>query len=135
MQNLFQCMAGGANIINECLGVLDSIMTNSYEKFIIDEEMISRILRFMDGMETSQDDLAVEVIRAVGPRTMEKCRNTWRPNVSEWGNHDRWVKNGEEDVVQVAARKVREILASCPETTLDSHVEAELEAFVRGKMS
>ncbi|ACN14025.1 MttB4 [Desulforapulum autotrophicum HRM2] len=142
MQNLFQCMLGGVSIINECLGVLDSIMTNCYEKFILDEEMISRILRFMEGMDTSQEELSVEVIRAVGPRgsflthpsTLQKCRNAWRPMVSDWGNYDHWAKNGKKEVVQVAAEKVQEILSSCPETTLNPDAEAELAAFVKNKI-
>ncbi len=142
MQNLFQCMVGGADIINECLGVLDSIMTNSFEKFILDEEMISRVLRFMEGIDSSKENLAVDVIRAVGPRgsylthpsTMQKCRSSWRPEVSTWENYDQWAAKGGKDVVQAASEKVRKILANCPETTLNNDTEAELDTFVQSKM-
>lgn len=142
MQNLFQCMVGGVNIINQCLGVLDSIMTNSYEKFIIDEEMISRILRFMEGSDISRENLAVDVIRTVGPRgsflthpsTMQKCRNSWRPTVSSWDNYDQWVIKGERDVVLAASEKIKQTLVNCPETTLHCDLEAELDAFVQKKM-
>ena len=142
MQNLFQCMVGGVNIINQCLGVLDSIMTNSYEKFAVDEEMISRILRFMEGIDGARENLAIDVIRAVGPRgsflthpsTMQKCRNSWRPTVSNWDNFDQWAAKGEKDVVWAAGEKIKETLANCPETTLNPDLEAELDVFVQSKV-
>ena len=141
MQNLFGCMAGGADIINECLGVMDSVMTNSYEKFIMDEEMISRMLRFMEGMNRSQGNLAVDVIKEIGPRgnflyhptTMAGCRDTWRPSVSSWDNYDNWVESGSMDVAQKAGLKVKQILETCPESTLDPDIEAELKDFINQK--
>jgi trimethylamine---corrinoid protein Co-methyltransferase len=142
MQNLFQCMVGGASIINECLGVLDSIMTNSIEKFILDEEMIGRVLRFMEGIDTTPENLITEVIRAVGPRgsylshpsTMKKCRSCWRPSVSSRDNYDQWTKKGEQDVAQTANEKAINILKACPNSTIDEDTEAQLDAFVTTKL-
>ena len=45
LQNYFTLMLSGTHMINECFGTLNGIMTVSYEKFILDEEMISRMLR------------------------------------------------------------------------------------------
>lgn len=143
MQNLFQCMMGGASIVNECLGVMDGIMTNSYEKFMMDEEMISRILRFMEGITGPNQDPAVEVIKAVGPRgsflshmsTMKLCRNAWRPTVSSWENYDRWQSDGAKDVAVAASEKYKKILADCPDSTLDDAAERDLAAFMAGRRS
>lgn len=142
MQNLFQCMVGGASIINECLGVLDSIMTNSIEKFILDEEMIDRVLRFMEGIDTKPENLATAVIKAVGPRgsyltqpsTMAKCRSCWRPSVSNWDNYKQWQSKGEQDVTHTASEKAINILNNCPNSTLDAHTEDQLDAFVTKKL-
>lgn len=139
MQNLFQCMMGGASIINECLGVLDSILTNSYEKFILDLEMISRILRFMDGFEGTKGDLATEVIQEIGPRgtflyhpsTFANCRNAWRPSASNWQNYEKWEAGGRPDAAMRASAVYKEMLAQAPGTMLDPSVEEELAAFVR----
>jgi trimethylamine--corrinoid protein Co-methyltransferase len=141
LQNLFGCMAGGASIINECLGVMDSIMTNSFEKFILDEEMISRILRFMEGMNRSKENLGVDVIKEIGLRgsflthttTMAGCRDTWRPSISSWDNYDKWKESGSLDVAQKAGQKVKQILKTCPESTLDPGIEAELKDFINHK--
>ncbi|MEH0022608.1 MAG: trimethylamine methyltransferase family protein [Desulfobacter sp.] len=138
MQNLFQCMMGGASIINECLGVMDAIMTNSYEKLILDEEMISRVLAFMVGFDGANQDTAVAAIREVGPGgtflyhpdTVQNCRHTWRPRVSDWDSHDKWEEKGRPDLVRAAADRYRHILATAPDTTLDKAAEKELAAFI-----
>ncbi|MCG8686515.1 MAG: trimethylamine methyltransferase family protein [Desulfobacterales bacterium] len=139
MQNLFQCMMGGASIINECLGVLDSIMTNSYEKFILDQEMISRILSFMKGFEGERNDLAVEVIDQIGPRgtflyhpsTFSHCRDAWRPEASNWDNYEKWEEQGRLDAAVNASAVYKKMLSGAPASMLDQSVEEELEAFVK----
>ncbi len=139
MQNLFQCMMGGASIINECLGVLDSIMTNSYEKFILDQEMISRNLTFMQGFKGSKGDLATEVIEEIGPRgtflyhpsTFAHCREAWRPLASTWENYEKWDDNGRLDAVMNASVVYKKILNEAPDSILDPTVEEELGAFVK----
>ena len=44
-------------MINECLGILDGMMTVSYEKYIIDEEMLRRVGCMMRGLDTSEASL------------------------------------------------------------------------------
>lgn len=139
MQNLFQCMMGGTSIINECLGVLDSIMTNSYEKFILDQEMISRILTFMQGIGRSTEDLATEVIEEIGPHgtflyhpsTFSHCRDSWRPLASTWDNYDKWERHGRENAAMAASSIYKKILAEAPDSILNPAVEQEIAAFIK----
>lgn len=139
MQNLLMCMMGGASIINECLGVLDSIMTNSYEKFILDQEMISRVLTIMQGLEGAKGDLAAEVIAEVGPSgnylyhssTLDNCRGAWRPQASSWDSYQKWEDNGSLDAATNASSIYKTMLAEAPATMLDPAVEEELVACVR----
>ncbi len=138
MQNLFLCMMGGASIINECLGVLDSIMTNSYEKFVLDQEMISRILTIMQGVGKAKGDLAVEAIEEIGPRgnflyhpdTLSYCQDNWQPLVSNWDNYEKWQENGRMDTAANASSIYKTMLSEAPATMLDPAVEEELAAFV-----
>jgi trimethylamine--corrinoid protein Co-methyltransferase len=138
MQNLFMCIAGGSHVINECLGVMDSIMTNSFEKFILDEEMISRMIRIMDGVGTSEKDFALDVIKSVGPQgsflmhpsTMAACRGAWRPEVSTWDSYDKWEKAGTPDVVETANKAYLKRISAAPDTLLSDSAEAKLQAFM-----
>lgn len=137
MQNLMMLMLSGVHVINECVGVLDSIMTTSYEKFIIDEEMISRVLRMMQGVDTSEKALSVDVIKEVGqtgsymmhPNTFEHFRDRWMPTVSDWGSYSDWeVKS--EDVVVRANKKYKEVLRDAPESMIDNNLDNELKAYI-----
>ncbi|MGD9016585.1 MAG: trimethylamine methyltransferase family protein [Desulfobacterales bacterium] len=143
MQNLMMLMLAGVHLINECLGALGSIMTTSFEKFVIDEEMIDRCLRMLKGLNASNEALAMDVIREVGhsgsylmhPTTFRNCRNNWKPTVSFWGNFSEWEKKGQEDIVVRANRRYKSILASCPETLLDSEAEKALTDFIDKRLA
>lgn len=67
MQNVLMAVFAEVDIINECLGVLDAIMTVSYEKHIVDEEIIKRCLYMKPGVDLSDEAMSVDVIQEVGP--------------------------------------------------------------------
>ena len=133
MQNYFTLMMTGTNMINECFGTLNGIMTVSYEKFIIDEEMISRMLRISHGISPVETDFNVDIIHEVGhngsflmhPTTFEDCRSGWRPTVSNWDPFETWKEEGGEDVLIRANRRYKKVLSECPDSVLDrSQIEA-----------
>jgi trimethylamine--corrinoid protein Co-methyltransferase len=138
MQNLFMLLASGVNMVNECLGILDSIMTVSYEKFILDEEMLSRLLTIEKGMDTSEAALSVDAIKEVGhggsflmlPETLQHCRDAWQPTVSHWGSYDQWEAEGRLMAVEQAHKVYQERLAACPETLLSPEMETDLQRYV-----
>ncbi|MCG8616160.1 MAG: trimethylamine methyltransferase family protein, partial [Desulfobacterales bacterium] len=92
MMSLLMGVLSGANIGVQCLGTIDALMTLSYEKMIIDQEIISRALRIKQGISATAEDLAVETIQAVGhggtylthPSTVLACRSMWTPDISDW---------------------------------------------------
>lgn len=138
MQNLFTLMLSGTSMINECVGTLDAIMTVSYEKFIIDQELIARMHRIMEGVDTSEEEFDIRVIQEIGqkgsylmhPTTAKKCRSMWTPVVSDRNLYADWERSGAEDVVVQANRKYKEILASCPDSLLSQEVVNDLDAFI-----
>lgn len=139
MMSLMMGMMSGAHIAVQCLGVLDAIMTTSYEKFIIDEEMIRRVLHIYKGIDTSDEALAVDVIQEIGqtgsylmhPNTFEHFREAWTPTVSEWGSYEEWESQGSEDVVVRANRKYKEILNNAPESMIDEALDKDLQEYVK----
>lgn len=138
MQNLMMGILSGAHILHECSGVLDSIMTLSYEKFIIDEELISRVFRIADGLDTSDEAMALDVIQEVGktgsymthPHTFARFRDLWLPTVSDWEPYDDWIKD-EESVVERANKIFKERLNNAPETMIDSELDKDLMSFIK----
>ena len=138
MQNVMMAIFAEADIINECLGVLDAIMTVSYEKHIVDEEIIKRALYLKQGIETDDDALSVDVIKEVGPRgsylehddTFEHFREVFNNDISECESYSDWTDKGSQDVIRRANVKYKEILAAAPDTLLDSETDKDLRAYM-----
>lgn len=139
MQSLMMGMMSGANIFVQCMGELDGIFVTSMEKFIIDEELIRRVRRIAQGIDTSDAALAVDVIQEVGhkgtylthPSTFENFRHIWLPQVSDWESYEDWKAAGAEDIVVRANKKLKQILAEAPDTLLDPEVDKELQAYMK----
>ncbi len=139
MQNLMMGMLSGAHIIHECLGVIDSIMCTSYEKFIIDEELIGRVMRISRGLDFSTEALSVDIIGEVDhggdyllhDSTFAHARDFWAPTVSVWEPFGTWEKQGREDALTRANRRYKEILEQAPDSLLDAALEAELRAYMQ----
>ncbi len=139
MQSLMKGMLSGTHMFVQCLGVLDAIMATSYEKFIIDEELISRVMRIKQGIDTSDVALAVDVIQEVAHNasylmhmsTFENFRTLWTPTISDWESYDDWEQAGSEDVAMRANRKFKEILQKAPATLLDPAADQELQAYIK----
>jgi len=138
MQNLMVGALGGAHMVFECLGVLDAIMTTSYEKLVIDLEIAGRVIRLREGMETSDKEQAVKVIQEMGhqgnyithPDTLTQFRGRWLPTLSDWETYENWVETGSEDVTVRANRKYKEILQNAPETLIDPEVDKALSEYI-----
>jgi len=144
MQNLMMGMLGGAHILNESVGVLDNILTCSYEKTIIDGELIRRIKRIWNGLEGPDRDMSVDLIHEIGhsgetylthPLTFEHCRERWLPSISYWGTYENWIADGGEDIVTRANRKYKEILKNAPESLIDSEVDKDLKAYIKSHVT
>lgn len=137
-QNLMMGMLSGCNVINEALGILDGIMTVSYEKMMIDEEIIKRIKYLNREIDVSDEALSIEVIKAVGSEntyldqlsTFKNCRDVFYPTVSHSGTYERWVEEGSKDIIERANQIYKERLEKAPETLLDSEVERDLEKYI-----
>ena len=138
MQNLMVGTLGGAHLVFECLGVLDAIMTTSYEKLMIDLEIVSRVMRLREGMDTSDKEQALNLIQEIGHRgdyvthvnTLNHFRDRWMPGLSNWESYETWQEKGSEDVATKANRDYKEILANSPQTLIDPQVDRALQDYM-----
>jgi len=127
MQNIMGGILGGADIILETLGVLDSVMTTCYEKMILDEEIISRVLRIREGVDTSDLESSIDAIQEIAHNgsyldhqtTLDNFRKSWIPTISNWDGRS-------ENLVQKANSMYKEILKNAPESLIDSELDKEL---------
>lgn len=138
MQNLVMGILARPNILHECHGVLESIMTVSYEKFIIDEELISRVLRVADGIDTSEEAMSLDLIMEIGSEgsyfthdeTFKRYKELWEPSVSDWHAYSEW-KEIDEDILVRANKKWKKRLADAPEMMIDKELDRELLSYIK----
>ncbi len=142
MQNLMMGMLAGAHLLNEAVGILDNILTVSYEKTIIDGELISRVKRIMQGIDGADREVNTEVIQEIGhggnfllhESTLDRCRDRWRASLSYCGNYTDWEKEGAYDIVQRVSKTYKEILAAAPDSLIDPALEEELGAYIKSEL-
>jgi trimethylamine--corrinoid protein Co-methyltransferase len=139
MQNMLMGLLTGGHMVEQVFGVLDAIMTISYEKFIIDEEMLSRAIRICEGVDTSEGEMSLDVIKETGPGgsylthpdTFKRFKNQWLPTVSCWTSYDKWESSGKQSVMERANKKYKQILETRPEMMISKSLDRDLTAFLK----
>ena len=115
---LMVALAGG-NLIHDAAGFLEFCMTASYDKLVIDNEIIGMVMRAVEGIEVNDETLAFDVLKEVGPgghfvsnrHTRRHMRSEqYQPQLSDRENRDVWMKSSAKDARARAADKAREIL-------------------------
>jgi len=133
------CILGHVHYVNHALGWLEGGLCASYEKFIIDAEIMQMMAAFLVPTETDADSLGVEAIAGVGPashffgspHTLERYADAfYTPLLSDWSNFENWRDGGAVDATQRANRIWKQLLAEYEEPALDPAVAEELTAFV-----
>lgn len=131
-------MAGG-NFILHAAGIIDTYNTTSYEKLIIDNEVLGMMRRIDQGVVVNEETLAYDVIEEVGPKgvflveehTLDHFRDEfYRPTLSDRNTFGQWTENGAEPIEKTANKKWKEILASYEEPTLPADIDAALKKYM-----
>jgi trimethylamine--corrinoid protein Co-methyltransferase len=139
MQNLTLYTMAGVDVINECLGVMDSITTTSYEKWILDDELLDRLGHFSAGLDQITTENCLEMMIDLGPggdylqhpSTFENCRSLYMPDISDWNSFEDWEKAGKLDVLHIAHEKCNRILEKCEGMVLAEEIDQEIEAYFK----
>ena len=113
---------GGSNFVHHAAGMLESMLAVAYEQFVIDDEIIGMCCKVLDGIDSDEEHLALEVIDQVGPgSSYMMAEHTMRHMHTEYfegnGVTDRksrvkWEKDGSRDAWMRAREIVRGILQS-----------------------
>jgi trimethylamine--corrinoid protein Co-methyltransferase len=134
------CALAGANFIHDAAGLLDFALSVSYEKYVVDNEIIGMIMRAVEGIRVDEEALAFDVIKQVGPaghfvaaRHTRKYMRTehYQPTLSERDNVEDWQAKGKKDTAERARERVEEIL-SAPGYRLPDEVKQRILREISG---
>ncbi|HMQ58681.1 MAG TPA: trimethylamine methyltransferase family protein, partial [Rhizobiaceae bacterium] len=128
---LFSCwgsILGGVNVMVHAAGWLEGGLTASYEKFILDIEMLQTFAEVFGPLEADDAAIGLEALREVGPgghffaaaHTMARYRDAfYTPLVSDWRNFGQWSDDGAKTSVQRASGLCKDILRDFTPPPLD----------------
>ena len=136
---LWGAIMGGANFVMHGAGWMEGGLHASFEKMVIDADLLNMVSTFLKPLDLSEDALAVDAIAKVGPaghffgEEHTQARYTdefYSPMVSDWRNWETWEEAGSPDAKTRANATAREILANYEKPSIDEAIEAELREFV-----
>ena len=137
--SLWGAIDGGANILKHGAGWLEGGLCCSYEKTMLDIELLEMVVEFLAPLDVSDDALALEAIADVGPgghffgaaHTRSRYRDAFHaPTLSDWRNFETWTEAGSPTTVEHANRLWKRRLADYEPPPLDPTVRDELDDFV-----
>jgi len=137
--SLWGAVAGGANLVNHAAGWLEGGLTASFEKLVIDAEMLQMMAEYLQPIVTDDDALGLEAIDAVGPgghffgspHTMTRYETAfYSPLVSDWRNFETWQQDDAMDTARRANRIWKQLLAEYEQPPLDPAIDEQLTEFV-----
>ncbi len=136
---LWACYLAGVNLVFHAHGYLETGLITSFEKVVLDSDMIGMMNALARPIDVSDADEALAAIKEVGPgghffdteHTMSRHKTAFHaPMLSDWRPYDFWLEDGGKDYAQRANGKWKEILESYQKPAIDPGREAELAEFV-----
>jgi trimethylamine--corrinoid protein Co-methyltransferase len=139
MMALWGAVLGHGNLVYHAAGWQEGGLTASFEKFIVDVEMIQHMMEFLKPIEVNEGELALEALGRVPtgghffgePHTLERYSTAfYQPMLSNWQNYEAWQEAGGLDATARATRLWKKALEEYAQPAMDPAVREELEAYV-----
>jgi trimethylamine--corrinoid protein Co-methyltransferase len=114
-------------------------MAGAHELACIDNEMIGMVERAIRGIEVNDDNLALDVIRRVGPdgnylmeehTQMHFRKEHFIPKLADRDKRDIWENNGSKEMKDKARDQAMAILAKHQPREIDPKLVQEIDRFV-----
>ncbi|MDQ0467673.1 trimethylamine--corrinoid protein Co-methyltransferase [Labrys wisconsinensis] len=137
--SLWGAVMGGVNLLMHGAGWMEGGLQASFEKMVIDADLLDMISAFLTPLAVGEDELAIEAMREVGPgghffgcaHTQARYRTAFfAPMISDWRNHETWREAGSPTGYDAANRLYKARLAAYEEPPMDPAIREELTAFV-----
>jgi len=139
MMALWGAVLGGANLVYHAAGWQEGGLTASFEKLVIDVEMIQHIMEFLRPIKVDDGELALDALGRVptgghffgDPHTLARYQTAfYQPLLSNWQNFEAWQEAGGLDATARATRVWKKALEEYEQPAMDPAIRDELEAYV-----
>jgi trimethylamine--corrinoid protein Co-methyltransferase len=137
--SLWGAIMGHANLVYHAAGWIESGLTASFEKLIVDAEMLQMMAEFLRPIEVNDAELALDAIAEVEPgghhfgtaHTLERYETAfYSPMLSTRQNFETWQEAGSEDATRRANRIWKTMLGEYQQPPLDPAIAEQLADYV-----
>ncbi len=137
--SLWGAVMGHANLVMHAAGWLEGGLTASFEKLILDAEMLQMMAEYLRPIEVNEDTLALGAIAEVGPgghffgaaHTLQQYETVfYSPILSDWRNYESWREAGSATATERAHGIWKRLLESYEQPPLDPAIDEALSAYV-----
>jgi trimethylamine--corrinoid protein Co-methyltransferase len=136
--SLWGAIMGHTNLVNHAGGWLEGGLTASFEKLVIDAEMLQMMAETLKPIVVNDEELALSAIAEVPPgghhfgtaHTLERYETAfYAPLVSNRQNFEAWQESGSIDTAQRANAIWKQLLAEYEKPEIDPAVEEALTSY------
>jgi trimethylamine--corrinoid protein Co-methyltransferase len=137
--SLWACLSGHCNLVNHAAGWLECGLTASFEKLIVDAEMLQMMAETFTPIEVNEEQLAMDAIAEVQPgghhfgtgHTLERYETAfYQSMLSSTQNFESWQEGGSVDTAQRANVIWKKLLADYQKPAIDPAIEESLRDYV-----
>ncbi|NJN84419.1 MAG: trimethylamine methyltransferase family protein [Caldilineaceae bacterium] len=142
VQTMLPAILAQTHFILHAAGWLENGLATSYEKFVLDCELLGMYHTWANGIDFSDESFAFDAFQEVPAgghflgtqHTMRHFRDAfYRAEMFDYDAYEQWVINGSEDAATRANRKWKALLAAYEAPPLDPAIEGQLLAFVSAR--
>jgi trimethylamine--corrinoid protein Co-methyltransferase len=139
LMTMLPTFLAGTNYVMHSAGWLEGGLVSSYEKFIVDIELLRMLKHEFTPLQIDEASLAFGAHEEVGAgghflgamHTLERFRECfYRPLLSSTENFDRWSRNGGRDATERAGEIWRKTVEEYEQPPIDEGVDAQLREYV-----
>jgi trimethylamine--corrinoid protein Co-methyltransferase len=140
MATMLPTLMAGANFVLHSAGWLEAGLAAGYGKFMLDADQIAMLQAFAKGMDLSNEGLAMEAIREVGPgghylgcaHTQRNFKTAfYRSEIADNNSFEQWEAEGAQDANQRATAAAQRLLKAYEPPPLDPAIDEALQDFIQ----
>jgi len=137
--SMWGSVLGGTNLLYHAAGWMEGGLQASYEKLVLDVEMLQQMMEFLTPIDLSDDALAFDAMSRVptgghffgDEHTLERYQTAfYAPMLSDWSNHGAWTEAGGLNATQRATKIWQAALAEYEEPPMDEAIREQLDNYV-----
>ncbi len=142
--SLWGAISGHCNMLMHGLGWLEGGLCASFEKMMLDADLLQMVACYLRGIDINQDTLALGAIEEVGSgghffgteHTQARYEQAfYAPMISDWRNFESWQEMGSPQAHEKANALYKKTLEQYQPPPMDAATKEALEAYVaNGKL-